>query len=579
MGLQVRPGEVVAAEAAAERAAEPEVGRRRFAAPSASGVALAVVLLVAGAFLTVLSRRLWFFGDDFEFLLTRGTVPGYDRGLFMPHNEHWSTLPILVFRGLFALFGFRYLPYALVVIAAHLAVCVVVYLLLKRVGIGPWAAVVACTFFAFFGAGAENTTWDFQIGFVGAVLFGFLAILLWDLTRDLRFRLVPTWVASILALMSAGIALPMLATLGVYVACRRGVAEAARVLSVPVAVYAVWWLTTGRQGSGPQRPSLGVIPLIPQYVGAGLTTIWNTSLAIPASGAVMVALLGTVALVGRWGLPAARHLALAGLAGTILLFVLTGLVRLAPGTEPNVPSRYLYVGGALLLPGLAVLVHHVLGNLGRPAWVSWLAVAGILGLVVLNGVQLTRETVTDRAVLTTLARDRMVATVSLLRSGVPVLNPAPERLFNPDLQTYILDKPEIQGALPEAPVTPQTLLDASAAIQVRVDPAPAGLPPAAAAQPVSGFASKQAVTSGCATLDAVAVPATVAVPTGSGGAELTIQDAHGKVDTTLQREGLTSAPVSWPVDRPGPVHVATNVPNATLLLSVTQTGPVSVCLG
>jgi hypothetical protein len=50
------------------------------------------------------------------------------------------------------------------------------------------------------------------------------------------------------------------------------------------------------------------------------------------------------------------------------------------------------------------------------------------------------------------------------------------------------------------------------------------------------------------------------------------------VNTVLQRDSLTSAPVAWSADRPGPLHVATNVPNATLLVSVTQTGPVTVCL-
>jgi hypothetical protein len=330
MGLQVPPADVVAAEPPAERAAELDVGRqRRFVAPSSPGVVLTVVLLVAGEFLTVLSRRLWFFGDDIKFLLTRGTAPGYDRGLFTPHNEHWSTVLIVIFRGLFALFGLRYLPYALVVIALDLAVCVVVYLLLRRVGIRPWAGVVVCTFFAFFGAGAENTTWDFQIGFVGAILFGFLAILLWDLTHDLRFPLVPTWVASVLALMSAGIALPMLATLGVFVVGRRGVAEAARGLSVPVVVCASWLLLIGRQDSPPQRPSFGVAPLIPNYVSAGLTSVWDTSPPIPSVGAVILALPAAVALFGRWGIYRARHLVLAGLAGATVLFITTAVVRLA----------------------------------------------------------------------------------------------------------------------------------------------------------------------------------------------------------------------------------------------------------
>jgi len=61
----------------------------------------------------VQARRLWFFGDDWEFMLHRGLTGHPDYGLFYPHNEHWSTLPILVFRSLYAVFGARrYMPYA-----------------------------------------------------------------------------------------------------------------------------------------------------------------------------------------------------------------------------------------------------------------------------------------------------------------------------------------------------------------------------------------------------------------------------------------------------------------------------------
>jgi hypothetical protein len=56
-------------------------------------------LVASGALLVALARQLWFFGDDWELLLHRGTVAGTDLGLFAPHNEHWSTIPILVFRG------------------------------------------------------------------------------------------------------------------------------------------------------------------------------------------------------------------------------------------------------------------------------------------------------------------------------------------------------------------------------------------------------------------------------------------------------------------------------------------------
>ncbi len=58
------------------------------------------------------------------------------------NNEHWSTLPVIVFRTLFAIFGVaHYLPYAVVVVAVHLGVCIVLWVLLRRVAVNPWIAV------------------------------------------------------------------------------------------------------------------------------------------------------------------------------------------------------------------------------------------------------------------------------------------------------------------------------------------------------------------------------------------------------------------------------------------------------
>ena len=202
-------------------------------APRWGPVAVLVTGLVAAGVLLVQSaRQLWFFGDDWEFLLTRGTVPGADRGLFTPHNEHWSTIPILVFRAIFAVFGLRhYLPYALPVIAAHLGVTALMYLLLVRFGTSRWVAVAVSLFLAFLGAGVENTLWDFQIGLVGSVFFGLLALWLYDRHEQLGWRLSFVWVAVVLALMCSGVALVMLGAVCVYAAARRGfVRESPQVL-------------------------------------------------------------------------------------------------------------------------------------------------------------------------------------------------------------------------------------------------------------------------------------------------------------------------------------------------------------
>ena len=105
------------------------------------GAALVVGLLVAGAILVAFARRLYFFGDDWDYLLNRGTSA---IGLFAPHNEHWSTLPILLFRGLFATFGLdHYLPYALPVIVTHLVLSALVYLVLVRLGCSRAPALAA----------------------------------------------------------------------------------------------------------------------------------------------------------------------------------------------------------------------------------------------------------------------------------------------------------------------------------------------------------------------------------------------------------------------------------------------------
>jgi hypothetical protein len=80
------------------------------------------VLVVSGATVGWLGRGLWFFKDDFEFFARR--VGGHvSASLWEPHNEHWSTLPTLVYRALYAGFGLRtFLPYLGVLVLVHLGV-------------------------------------------------------------------------------------------------------------------------------------------------------------------------------------------------------------------------------------------------------------------------------------------------------------------------------------------------------------------------------------------------------------------------------------------------------------------------
>src|SRR5947209_5804854 len=87
---------------------------------ASAGLFLAVAA-TALAYLVALSRRVWFTGDEWDFVAHR-TIGSLD-DLFRPQNEHWSTLPILVYRVLWTLFGLRtHLPHQVIAVVTHLAV-------------------------------------------------------------------------------------------------------------------------------------------------------------------------------------------------------------------------------------------------------------------------------------------------------------------------------------------------------------------------------------------------------------------------------------------------------------------------
>ena len=55
-------------------------------------VAVLAVVVSVGGYVRV-ARRLWFVGDDWDFLLARGAS---FHDLMRPHNEHWSAVPLVV---------------------------------------------------------------------------------------------------------------------------------------------------------------------------------------------------------------------------------------------------------------------------------------------------------------------------------------------------------------------------------------------------------------------------------------------------------------------------------------------------
>ena len=116
----------------------------KLASPRGPELAFVAVLVLAFPLLLILGSEQWFFLDEWDFLAGRAA---FDLGdLFRPHNEHWSTVPILVYRLLWSAFGLTtYVPYQAVVVALHLTAAALLWFVMRRSGVHPWIATLAGT--------------------------------------------------------------------------------------------------------------------------------------------------------------------------------------------------------------------------------------------------------------------------------------------------------------------------------------------------------------------------------------------------------------------------------------------------
>src|ERR1035437_7098032 len=163
----------------------------------------------------------------------------------LPHNEHWSSLPLLAYRTLRASVGVgSYWPYLGLLLLLHLGVTHILWRLMLVTGSKPIVATALAAVFSVLGAGAEDLVWAFQISFVGSTLLGVSAVYL-AVTGSASWRKTA---------VLAGLALASLATSGVGLAylivvplvlARRRRRYAIVVLCLPLLVYLTWYASYG----------------------------------------------------------------------------------------------------------------------------------------------------------------------------------------------------------------------------------------------------------------------------------------------------------------------------------------------
>lgn len=344
-----------------------EVGQDR--AARAAVVWFAAIEVLAVPLLLFFGRRQWFQSDEWDFLSSR--TAGNVGDWFRPHYDHWTMLPMLLYRLVWTFVGLRsYAPYQLLSIGSHLIAAALLWIVMGRAGVRPWLSTLAASTFVFFGAGAENVLFAFQITFVGALVFGLAHLLLADHAGPVDHR---DWLglgAGLAGLLCSGVAVTMVIVVGIATLLRRGW-RIALLHTAPLASVYVIWLE-----AAPKAPSNSAyVARTPgdaaRFVAIGVEAAFARLGQLPGLGVLLGAtiVLGLALRYAEDGIALARGSAaapLALLAGAVVFLVSTGIRRAGQGgfafgafgrlvgPEHARQGRYVYLIVAMVVPAIAL---------------------------------------------------------------------------------------------------------------------------------------------------------------------------------------------------------------------------------
>ncbi|HVD86659.1 MAG TPA: hypothetical protein VNB59_04550 [Solirubrobacterales bacterium] len=314
---------------------------------------LGLVLAAAAALLLALNSGFTFFQDTWAFLLDRQDFSA--RAFFEPHNEHIVVIPVAIEKVLIAVFGMTSAwPEMIVLTLLLLGTAALLFVYVRR-RLGPWPALLAATVVLFLGPAWQVLLWPFEISLVGSTLTG-LAMLLAldreDRRGDIRACLLLTLS---IGFSSLGVAFAAGALVDVLLQRRRRGLGRLYVAAIPLAFYALWYLTYGHDAKSAfsfahvlQSPVF-LVEGLSASLGAltGLTALANTGEGRPYLGfAVLLVLVALFAYAQRRrpGI-SPRFWPVAGAATT---FWLLAAFNKTAGREAPA-SRYVHVGAIFVL--------------------------------------------------------------------------------------------------------------------------------------------------------------------------------------------------------------------------------------
>ena len=519
---------------------------RALPVPRPALVAHLTSLGAAAAGLLYLTRHVWFFADDWEFLARRRVTAV---GIWTPHNEHWSTFPLLVYRALYHAAGLRtYVPYTAVLVGLHLVLAHLLWRWMRRCGADDRTATALAAMFLVLGGAWECLVFPFAMNFTGALVLGLAALLAADHDGAPDRRDVLAVALAVVALTWSGVAITMLAVIGITVLLRRGPRDAALVVALPALVYVVWFGAVGRTSASTTPATATQLLQLPVFVWTGLTHDVEVITGLSGAGPVLV--LGVLVLLvrdrGRFRDRGAA--AVAAAIGAVLFMIIAAVGRVALGVDAAGVSRYVYVVGALLLLPCGAL----LTRMGRTSVAASVVVLALIGAATLQGAGQLVTAARARVAVLTPAEHQILAAVRLVQSGAPLIagpyaRPEPVYSFDIDLAALrLLVSEDAFGAVFDQP--PSSTLAAALQLQVVAATRPVAEVAGGPAARVVGVAGEGAGP-GCVRLHGsgpvtlrlrFAAPAAVSVtPSAGGSLEVAL--------ATAAAPSLLSAPRSFPL--------------------------------
>src|SRR5664279_174064 len=442
---------------------------------------LAVALIV----LLFASRGLWFFYDEWDFISSRG-LHHPALGLFAPHNEHWSTLPILSYRVLLTIFGLHtYLPYLLVLFLVHLVLVHLLWGAMRNLPVHPMIAVGLAAVFALLGSGAQNLLWAFQVGFVASLCLGWAFVLCCGSARWSRSVVLAGWAWGIAALMCSGLGVTMVVMGGLAALLARGWRRASVLVSVPLVAFAIWYAAVGHTTAHAGSPS---IDRMSGYIGTGIGNALTHLIGLTRVGTWVGVVIGLGALAavvtrilrfrsrdaarpGVWTRLRAYPVVVASVVGVLVLWIITAAGRAGLGNVQALSSRYGYNTVAVGLPalalaldtGLAALVGRV--RLSARRFTMAVVALALTGVLLVANVWQLPQARRVQLRLDQLSRAQILTAGYLMRHGAPYLPGAKAAgIFAPNLDAANLDRIARSGWL-----TVPTAVSWSAELTVRAD--------------------------------------------------------------------------------------------------------------